>query len=249
MEGLAGKTAIVTGGSRGIGRGICQCLAKRKMNVVFSYLNSEKDADTLCKKLESGSYRVLGIKSDIRKKMHSKKLMEKTLDAFGELHFIVNNAGVVNPVSLAFMSENAWDEVLDTNLKGMYYLTQMGIQYFLKKKQPASIVNISSLTGLLGTEGQSNYAASKGGMIAFTRSVAREIAPYNIRINSIVPGLIDTDMIHAIPDDKLDSFLQRIPMKRFGNAEEIGNLVAFLLSDLSSYMTGSIVFVDGGFGA
>jgi 3-oxoacyl-[acyl-carrier protein] reductase len=147
------------------------------------------------------------------------------------------------------MSEKSWDDVINTNLKGVFYLTQISIQYFLKYRKQASIVNISSLTGILGTEGQSNYAASKGGIIAFTRSLAREIAQHGIRINTIIPGLIDTDMIKNIPEKNLNSYLQRIPMNRFGAPEEVGNLVAFLLSDYSSYITGSTISIDGGFGA
>lgn len=249
MEGLAGKTALVSGGSRGIGAAIVLDLAKNKVNVAFSYRSSKEAAETLVHQVEDMGQKAMAIPSDVKDPESVKNFIKAARQAYGQIDFLVNNAGIIYPASLAFMSNSYWKEVLEINLYGTFYLSRLVVQYLLKEKNPGSIVNIASLSGFLGTPGQVNYAASKGGMIAFTQSLAKEVAPYGIRVNVVAPGFIETDMVRMIPEDKMKYFMANIPMQRVGKPEEVAKAVSFLLSDSASYITGSVLRIDGGYGA
>ena len=249
MDGLAGKTALVSGGSRGIGKTIVLELAKNKVNVAFSYVNSRESAEKLAASVKEMGQEAVAVQSDVRDFESVKNFLRTAKDKYGKIDFLVNNAGIIRPRSLAFMSDADWKDVLETNLYGTFFLTRLIIQYFLKEKTGGSIVNVSSLTGIKAVSGQTNYAASKGAMIAFTKSLAKEVAPYGIRVNAVAPGYIQTDMVKTIPEDKMNELLEDIPMKRIGKPEEVAKAVNFLLSDSASYITGHVLLIDGGYGA
>jgi 3-oxoacyl-[acyl-carrier protein] reductase len=177
------------------------------------------------------------------------RLVEQAVGAVGEIDLLVNNAGINRAASLAFMSDASWDAVIQTNLSGAFYLTRLTVQRLLKHKRPGSIVNVSSLTALRGASGQTYYAASKAGLIGMTASLAREVAPYGIRVNAVAPGYIDTEMVAAMPKDRVAALVDQIPMKRLGRGDEVARMVSFLLSDAASYITGSVIPIDGGHGA
>ncbi|PIU39924.1 MAG: 3-oxoacyl-[acyl-carrier-protein] reductase [Candidatus Omnitrophica bacterium CG07_land_8_20_14_0_80_50_8] len=245
MSNLAEKTAIVTGGARGIGRAIVLELAKHKVNVAFSFHSSESKANELVKEIEQSNGKAIAVRADVRDQKSSKLFLEETKKAFGKVHFLVNNAGILKDKTLMMMSEEDWKDVIDTNLGGTFNLTRLLITHFLKEKSGV-IVNISSTAGLMGSAGQTNYSASKAGIIGFTKALAREVSPYGIRVNAVAPGFIDTDMVKTIPPDKLKEAQNWIPMRRIGLPEEAAKAVVFLLSDEASYITGHVLPVDGG---
>ena len=249
MVNFEGKTALVTGGSRGIGKAICLALAQRGAQVVFSYEKSEEQAEKLVDSIAKTKGSAFPVQADARDPDDAKMLFHKTIKEFSGLDFLINNAGIVRPSSLAIMSDEAWKNVVETNLYGAFYLCRISVQHFLKQKIGGSIINIASLAGLRASTGQSNYVASKSALIAFTRALAREVAQYSIRVNVVAPGLIDTDMVRAISEDKMADFLEGIPMGRLGSPDEVANVVCFLLSEEASYITGSVLRIDGGLGA
>ncbi|MBN98995.1 MAG: beta-ketoacyl-ACP reductase [Gemmatimonadetes bacterium] len=249
MKNLAGKTALVTGGSRGIGKAICLALAQRGAQVVFSYEKSVEEAEKLAADIAKKNGSALPVRADARDPDEAKMLFHKTIEEFGGLDILINNAGIVQPSSLAFMSDEAWKSVVETNLHGAFYLCRISVQHLLKQKLGGSIINIASVAGLRTSSGQSNYIASKSALIAFSRALAREVAQYSIRVNVVAPGLIDTDMVRAISKEKLADFLGEIPMGRLGYPDEVANVVCFLLSEEASYITGSVLRIDGGLGA
>ena len=243
-KNLIGRTAIVTGATRGIGRSIALKLAQEGANIVFNYLNNKDLAGSLIDELKKYGVKVLAFKVDVRDFDKVQKMKNTVLDKFGTVDILVNNAGIIKDVSLAMMSQEDWDSVLDSNLKGVFNITKAFIFTFMKQKS-GNIINISSLSGIIGMPGQTNYSASKGGIISFTKSLAKEVAAFNVRVNAVAPGFIETDMVANLDHGKI---LDLIPMKRFGKPEEVAELVNFLLQSNSAYITGQVFRIDGGLG-
>ncbi len=241
------KTAIVTGGTRGIGKAIILMLAREGANIVFTYLKSTSQANDLGDEIKALGGKYLALQMDARDFEKSKELVGKTLENFGRLDILVNNAGITRDKALMMMTKDDWQEVIDTNLGGMFNVTRNAIVTFLKQKK-GSIVNISSVSGVVGMSRQSNYAASKSGMIGFTKSLAKEVGPYNIRVNAVAPGFIETDMVAALNDKYKTVIKENIPFGRFGQAEDVAFAVKFLLDDASGYITGQTIIIDGGLG-
>lgn len=239
------KVAIVTGGARGIGKACCLALAKSGVNIVFTYNKSKKEADNLKKQLKDSGVDCLGIQTDITDYNQCRQVVEKTLEKFEFLDILVNNAGIIRDRALAMMMLDDWKEVIDTNLNGMFNMTKASIITFLKQKK-GCIINISSVSGLVGVPRQTNYSASKAGIIGFSKSLAREVAAYNIRVNVICPGYTDTDMLAGLHENIKKEILDKIPMKRLAKPEEIGDLCDFLASDKAGYITGEAIKIDGG---
>lgn len=242
---LKNKTAIVSGASRGIGKTIVLELAAEGINIAFNFAQNKQAALTLEQEVKA-----LGVKArvwqvDIRDFKAVSKWVEDTKNFFGGLDILINNAGIINDKALMFMEPEDWKNVIDTNLGGVFNLTRAAIIGFLKQKS-GNIVNIASVSGLTGQARQTNYAASKAGIIGFTKSLAKEVAQYNIRVNAIAPGFIETDMLKGLKDAYKNALLQRIPKARFGKPEEVAKVVKFLISDSANYITGQTIVVDGG---
>lgn len=242
---LAGKTCVVSGGSRGIGRSIVLELAQQGANIVFSYFSSEAKANELIKEIELLGAKAVGVKSDAASFSDAKILCDTAVSTYGSLDVLVNNAGITRDTLLMRMSEEQWDDVISNNLKSAFNLTKHASAIMLKQKK-GSIINISSIVGLKGQAGQANYAASKAGMIGLTKSVADELGSRNIRCNAIAPGFIQTDMTDELPEDLKKKYFEQIPLKRFAEPSEVANVVVFLASDMSSYVTGQVLSVCGG---
>jgi len=239
------KSAIVTGGTRGIGKAIVLMLAQEGANVAFTYLKSTKEAEGLAKEIEKLGQRALALQVDVRDFEKSKELIEKVKLEFGGLDILVNNAGITRDKALMMMTKDDWSEVIDTNLGGLFNVTRNAIITFLKQKS-GQIVNISSVSGIIGLARQTNYASSKAAIIGFTKSLAREVAPYNIRVNAVAPGFIETDMVSGLKEEFKTAISERIPLAKFGKAEDVANTVKFLLSDAASYVVGQTIIIDGG---
>lgn len=243
MKLLEGKNALVTGGSRGIGKAIVEVFVEQGANVAFTYLSSEEKANAIVNSLK-GSGKVIAIKSNAANYQEAEDLVKQVTDELGSIDILVNNAGITRDNLILRMNEEQWDEVIQTNLKSVFNLTKQVMRPMMKARS-GSIINISSIVGMKGNAGQSNYAASKGGIIAFTKSIAQEIGSRNIRCNAIAPGFIETDMTDALGDEAKDNFIKNIPLKRLGSAEDIANTAAFLGSDLSTYISGQTISVCG----
>lgn len=242
-----GTTALVTGSSRGIGRQIAIELAKQGVDVAVNYNSNEEKAQELVKELEEYGVKAIAIKADMSKQEEVGEMFKIVKKEFGHLSILVNNAGIIKDGYLMMMSEATFLSVIDTNLMGCFRTTQEAIRIMCKQKE-GKIVNISSTSGIVGQEGQTNYSASKGGIIAFTKAVSKEYAKYNIRCNAVAPGFIDTDMTakKGSGTSLQEKYTDLISMKRFGTTEEVANSVLFLLSDQASYITGKVLTVDGG---
>jgi len=245
MKLLEGKTAVITGATRGIGKAIAICFAKHGSNVVFTYHSSEKEARELEKKLNEFGIRVLGFKSDASKTEDALKLIKDTLSNFSQIDIVVNNAGITKDNLLMRISEEDWDNVINTNLKSVYNITK-AVQRTMLKQRFGSIINLSSVVGLKGNAGQANYAASKAGIIGFTKSIALELGSRNIRCNAIAPGFIETEMTEKLDENVVQSWRDAIPLKRGGQPLDVAQLCLFLASDMSNYITGQVINVDGG---
>jgi len=246
MKLLEGKVAIVTGASRGIGEAIALKLAEHGAQIAFTYLSSEEKAKALEARLQELGIKAKAYKSNAAVYAESETLVSEVLKEFGTIDICVNNAGISKDNLLLRMTPEQWDEVMDINLKSVYNMTKQVIRPMMKAKK-GSIINMSSIIGIRGNAGQSSYAASKAGIIGFTKSIALELGSRNIRCNAIAPGFIETDMTHYLNDgDAAKSFLEKIPLGRFGSAEEIANTTLFLASDLSSYITGQAISICGG---
>jgi 3-oxoacyl-[acyl-carrier protein] reductase len=246
MKLTENKVAIVTGGSRGIGEAIALKLAENGANVAFSYVSSEEKAKTLEEKLQSLGVKAKAYKSNAGDYADCEKMVNDVVKEFGTVDILVNNAGISKDNLLLRMSPEQWDEVMSTNLKSVFNMTKQVIRPMMKARK-GSIINMSSIIGMRGNAGQSSYAASKAGIIGFTKSIAAELGSRNIRCNAIAPGFVETDMTHYLKEgEAAKSFLDKIPLGRFGSAEEIANVALFLASDLSSYITAQVVSVCGG---
>jgi len=241
---LKGKVAVVTGGSRGIGREIVLALAKQGCAVAFNYFKNKNLAEDLIR--EAGlKLKVKGSLVDIRSFEAVKAWIEEVKKEFGQLDILINNAGVINDKALMLMGPQDWQEVIEVNLMGVFNVTRACIVTFLKQKS-GNIVNISSVSGITGTARQTNYSASKAGIIGFTKSLAKEVAGFNIRVNAVAPGFIETDMLSALKVDYKNGLLNNIPLARFGRASEVASAVLFLLGERARYITGQVIVVDGG---
>ena len=245
MKLLQGKTAIVTGATRGIGKGIAIEFANQGANVLFTYSSSEKLAKQLEHKFKDSDVIVKGYKSDASSYDESVNLIEKILKDFTEINILVNNAGITRDNLLMRMTEEQWLSVIETNLTSIYRVTKSIVKDMMKARE-GRIVNIGSIVGMKGNAGQSNYSASKSGLLGFTKSLARELSSRNINVNSISPGFIDTDMTKALSDDQIDNLSKNIPLGRIAESSEVSSVVSFLLSDDSSYITGENINVNGG---
>lgn len=242
---FSGKTALVTGGSRGLGRAICLRLAREGANIVFSYAGNEDAARETARLLESLGARALAVKADAADAAAVKTLFDAAVKEFGRIDILVNNAGITRDSLLMTMKEDDFDAVLDTNLKGTFLCTK-AVSRIMMKQRYGRIVNLSSVVGLHGNAGQLNYAASKAGVIGLTKSAAKELASRGITVNAVAPGFIDTDMTAALPEAARTALLAAIPANRLGQAAEAAKAVAFLASEDAAYITGQVLAVDGG---
>ncbi|MBL0342505.1 MAG: 3-oxoacyl-[acyl-carrier-protein] reductase [Bacteroidetes bacterium] len=245
MKLLEGKVTLITGASRGIGRGIALELAKNGSDVAFTFLSSPEKAAELEKELSQYNVKAKGYKSDAADFKASEELIASILADFGRIDVVVNNAGITRDNLLMRMSEDHFDEVIKTNLKSVFNITK-AVQKTMLKERKGSIINISSVVGVKGNAGQANYAASKAGIIGFTKSIALELGSRNIRCNAIAPGFIETEMTGVLNPEVVKQWREAIPLKRGGTPEDVANLVVFLASDKSAYITGQVINVDGG---
>ena len=241
---LKNKVALITGGSRGIGKAIALLFASQGATVAINYSSSEEEANEIVKEIEAMGGKAMAIGANVANGDDAKAMIKKVVDQYGALDILVNNAGITKDMLLLRMTELEFDDVIDVNLKGVFNCTKHASRIMMKKG--GSIINMSSITGVIGNIGQSNYAASKAGVIGFTKSVAREFAGKNLRVNAIAPGFVETDMTDKLAQGIKDNLVLNIPMGRIGKAEEIANTALFLASDLSSYITGQVIGVNGG---
>lgn len=245
MKLLQGKTALITGASRGIGHGIAVKYAQEGANVAFTYLSSVEKGEALVKELESYGIKAKGYQSDASDFAAADQLITDIVKEFGTLDIVVNNAGITKDTLLMRMSEEQWDEVIRVNLKSVFNIVKAAQKPMLKQRS-GSIINMSSVVGVKGNAGQSNYAASKAGIIGFTKSIALELGSRNIRSNAVAPGFIETEMTAVLDEKVVQSFRDAIPLKRGGSVEDVANLCVFLGSDNSAYITGQVINVCGG---
>jgi len=245
MRLLEGKTAIVTGGSRGIGRGIVEIFAKNGANIAFTYSSSEEEAKVIEAEASKEGVKVKAYQSDASNFEQAQELSAEVLKEFGSIDILINNAGITKDNLLMRMSEEDFDKVIQVNLKSVFNMTK-AVQRTMLKQRSGSIINMSSVVGVKGNAGQSNYAASKAGIIGFTKSMALELGSRNIRNNVIAPGFIETEMTGKLDEATVQIWRDAIPLKRGGSPEDIANTCVFLGSDLSSYITGQVFNVDGG---
>lgn len=242
---LQGKTALVTGASRGIGKGIAHTLAKAGANIAFTYVSSVEKAMAFEAELQALGIKAKGYQSNAAEFAEAEKLVDEILKDFGALDVLVNNAGITKDTLMMRMSEQQWDDVLNTNLKSAFAMTKAAMKPMMKAKN-GSIINITSIVGITGNAGQANYAASKAGMIGLTKSVAKELGSRNIRCNAIAPGFIETEMTDTLAEEVKAEWIKGIPLKRGGKPEDVANCVLFLASDASSYISGQTINVCGG---
>jgi 3-oxoacyl-[acyl-carrier protein] reductase len=241
---LKDKCAIVTGAGRGLGRAIALRLAELGANIVVNYRNSEKEEE-LIQEIKAKGVEALMVKADVSSFKECEELVKAAVEKFGKVDILVNNAGITKDTLLLRMKEEDFDKVIDINLKGCFNTTKHISSVMLKQKS-GRIINISSVIGLIGNAGQANYAASKAGIIGFTKSCAKELGSRGITVNAIAPGFIETEMTDVLSDKLKDTMINNIPLKRFGNPKDVANLVAFLAGDDSAYITGQVINVDGG---
>jgi 3-oxoacyl-[acyl-carrier protein] reductase len=241
---LAGRVAIVTGGTRGIGLAIARLLAEDGASVVVSGRDAAR-LDAAVKELESLGAPALGVPADATKREDADRLVEATRERFGRIDVLVNNAGITRDQLLVRMKDDDWDQVLDTNLRGVFLMTRAVGKVMMRQKS-GRIINIASAAGAMGNPGQVNYSAAKAGVIGLTKASGRELAHWNILVNAVAPGLIETDMAAAIPAEAREAMLQQVPLKRIGQAREVAEVVRFLAGDGASYVTGQTIHVNGG---
>jgi 3-oxoacyl-[acyl-carrier protein] reductase len=245
MSLLSGKTAIVTGASRGIGRAIATRFAQEGANVAFTYLSSIEKGQALEAELAAFGTKIKGYRSDASDFQAAEDLVTQVVADFGTIDVVVNNAGITRDGLLMRMSEENWDEVIRVNLKSVFNLSKAATKVMMRARS-GSIINITSVVGLTGNAGQANYAASKAGILGFTKSVAKELGSRNVRSNAIAPGFIETEMTEELNQKAIEEWKQTIPLKRGGSPNEVADCAVFLASDLSKYITGQVLQVDGG---
>ena len=245
MIDLTDKIALVTGGSRGIGRAIVKKLAQLGAKVAVNYHANQQRADEVVAEIQASGGEAIAVQGDVRNAQDASRLVKTTLDTFGRLDILVNNAGITRDMLLAMMKEADWDLVLDTNLKGTYNVTKAAIRPMMRQRY-GRIINITSVVGIAGNAGQSNYAAAKAGMIGFTKSIAKELGPRNVTVNAVAPGYVPTDLTADLPEALIEQALQLTPLGRLATVEDVANTVAFLASDEAGMITGQVIRVDGG---
>ncbi len=243
---LQGKIAIVTGASRGIGRAIAEDFAANGATVVVNYNASATAASEVVAGIEESGGTAVAIQADVSDFTAAQQLIKTTLDTFGQIDILVNNAGTTADTLLLMMKESQWDTVLDTNLKSVFNCCKAAARPMVRRKQGGRIINISSVSGIVGQPGQANYAASKAGIIGFTKSLAKELGSRSITVNAVAPGFVLTDLTAGLSEELVQKALEFIPLGRWGELDEIANVVTFLASDKASYITGEVIQVDGG---
>lgn len=242
---LKGKTAVVTGAGRGIGKAIALKLAENGANIVINDVVGSDYADDTKREIEALGVGAAVVRGDVRNPEDVDALMKAAIECFGQIDILVNNAGITRDGLMLRMSEEDWDNVLDINLKGAFHCIRSAARYMMKKRSGA-IINIASVVGVMGNAGQANYSASKAGLIGLTKSAAKEFSSRNIRINAVAPGFIESHMTDVLSEEVKNKYFEAIPLSRFGTAEDVAKAVLFLASDLSSYITGQTINIDGG---
>lgn len=245
MYSFENKTVLVTGSSRGIGRQIAKTFAQSGANVVINYSSSEAPALELAKEIKEQGGNALVIQADVSKFEESERLVNETIDAFGKIDILINNSGITKDNLMLRMTEEDFDKVIDVNLKGTWNMCKHVTRHFLKNKA-GSIINITSVVGIIGNAGQANYVASKAGIIGLTKSLAKEFGSRHIRVNAIAPGFIETEMTDQLPDNVKQGYLEQVPLKEFGSTQDIANACLFLASEDAKYITGQVINVNGG---
>ena len=239
------RVALITGGSRGIGKAIVLQLARDRIRVAVNYKTNQQAADSVVEEVLAMGGEAVVVPGDVSNRVDVEKMMKQTVDSLGSIDILVNNAGIIQDSLLMRMSEEVWDNVINTNLKGAYYCTKAVLSSMVRQRW-GRIINIVSVVGIEGNPGQSNYAASKAGLIAFSRSIAKEVASRGITVNAVAPGYISTEIVHDLAPQFKDLVLSRIPQDRFGSVEDVSSLVGFLAGDQAGYITGEVIRVDGG---